>query len=275
VLDAARTRSLFAEKKAVLVRQADGLRGDDSPLLAYLKDPTPGVTLLLVAAKPDRRKAFWKRLFDQAEVTVVEPLKGAKLRGYVAAELRRRRIDLGPDAAEILVERVGADLRRLMGEVLKLEAFAEGGRLTAEQVREVLGRGFGRPLYELSDAFCERRPARALEIMEQALDDGEAPLLLLATLQRGLRQMRAVRALQTAGVSRAEIGQRLLPPQIQFKLPELLKTAAGWSEALLSRAGAALERADRLIKSGAEGRATLVGVVAEACGARPVRPSPA
>ncbi|HEY7516079.1 MAG TPA: DNA polymerase III subunit delta, partial [Vicinamibacteria bacterium] len=126
VLDAARTPSLFASRVAVVVRGAESIKGDSAEVEAYLEDPNPGTLLVLIAAKPDGRKAVWKRILGKAQVVKAVPLKGRELRAFVEAELRRRRLSLEPEASEALLERVGQDLRRLMGEVDKLEAFAAG-----------------------------------------------------------------------------------------------------------------------------------------------------
>lgn len=274
VLDAARTRSLFAPRKALVVRQAEALRGEDDGVLAYLKDPTPGVTLVLVAAKPDKRKTLWKRLFEAASVTLAEPLRGARLKGYVKDELRRRKLSLGEDALVALIERVGADLRRLIGEVDKLQAYAEGERLSADEVVKVLGRGFARPLYDLSDAFCERRRRATLELLEQALDEGEAPLRILATLHRGLRELRKLRALHVQRAPRDRMVAELRLGNRAFKLDSMLAAASRWDEASFQAATAALERADRAIKTSGEARSALAAAVAEACPSE-ARPSPA
>src|SRR5262245_23825289 len=52
LLETVRTGSLFVEKRVVVVRNADALKGDGEGLSAYLDDTTPGLTLILVAAKP-------------------------------------------------------------------------------------------------------------------------------------------------------------------------------------------------------------------------------
>ena len=75
VLGTARTGSLFVSRRAIVVRRAEllkyagGTRDDDAPegesrrakagadedpVVAYAADPAPGVTLVLVSAKPDR-----------------------------------------------------------------------------------------------------------------------------------------------------------------------------------------------------------------------------
>ena len=274
VIDAARTRSLFAPAKAILVRHAEGLKGEDDGLAGYLADATPGVTLIFVCAKPDKRKTAWKKVFEAAAVTLAEPLKGQALKAYVAAELKRRSFALPADAVEELILRVGADLRRLMGEIEKLEAYAAGKPLSSDEVSAVLGKSFGPPLWKLSDAFCERNAPPTLENLERALDDGEAPLRLLAVLHRALRQVRAAHGLQGERAPRQAMLAALgLRGPMEWKLDGLLKTARRWDESGLTRAFASLDRADRALKTSAEPQATLVAAVAEALGRGEARPS--
>jgi len=170
---------------------------------------------------------------------------------------------------------VGQDLRRLMGEVDKLEAFAGGRKdITADDLGAVLGRGLGQPLYLLSDAFSSREVAASLEHVERLLGDGEEGLRILSTLHRSLRQVRGAVAMRRARAPRDAIGARLLPPNMQFKLDALLAASRRWSEADLQRALEALGRADRRMKRGGDSATTLVAAVAVSCGGegRPTSP---
>jgi DNA polymerase III subunit delta len=298
VLGSARTGSLFVSRRAILVRRADLMKyanapADDEaperevrkgkarvqvqedPVLAYAGDPAPGVTLVLMAVKPDRRRNPWKKLLPLASVHDVSPKKGRALRAHVEAELRSRGLRFAPDALNDLLAEVGQDLRRLMGEVDKLEAFA-GGRtdITADDLGAVLGRGLGQPLYLLSDSFSSREVARSLEHVERLLGDGEEGLRILSTLHRSLRQVRGALAMREARAPREAIGAKLLPPNMQFKLDALLDASRRWTEADLRRALQALGRADRSMKRGGDSATTLVAAVAESCGGerRPTSP---
>jgi len=275
VLDAARTRSLFVARRAVVVRNADALKGDADELESYLADPTPGVALVLIAAKPDRRRAVWKKILEAATVSKAEPPKGQKLRAYVLDQVRRRKLAIGDDGVLELVERVGQDLRRLVGELDKLAAFAEGSRkaLTAEDVAAVMGKGMAQPLYRVADAFTARRAVEVLGLMEESLTEGEAPLRILATLQRALRQLRGARALREARIPREQVATRL--GVLPFKVGDLLAAERQWSEEELRRALEAFVRADSRLKTGGDPRVALEAAVVEACGAEAAaRPSP-
>jgi DNA polymerase-3 subunit delta len=273
VLDAARTRSLFASRRAVVVRNAEALKGPEDELSGYLEDPNPDVSLVFMAARPDRRRTAWRTLLAGAEAVSAEPLKGARLRSRVDEEVRRRGLPLDADAANQLVERVGQDLRRLMGELDKLEAFGLGReRLTADDVAAVLGRGFARPYWLLGDAVAERRVGEALELASSLLDDGEEAPMLLGTVYQSLRRVRALRALREARAGREQkLG--LLPKNMAFKLPELERAAERWSEAELVRGQEALRKADRRLKTGASAPVALAAAIVEACSSTGARPS--
>ena len=296
VLGSARTGSLFVSRRAIVVRRAELLkyanapkddetaeregrkgkaRVEEDPVEAYAGDPAPDVTLVLMAAKPDRRRNPWKKLLARATVHDVSPKKGRALRAHVEAELRARGLRFAPDALNELLGEVGQDLRRLMGEVDKLEAFAEGRKdITADDLGAVMGRGLGQPLYLLSDSFSGRDVAVSLEHVERLLGDGEEGLRILSTLHRSLRQVRGALAMREARAPRDEIGAKLLPPNMQFKLDALLDASRRWSETDLRRALSTLGRADRRMKRGADAATTLVAAVAESCAGerRPTSP---
>lgn len=284
VLAAARAGSLFATRRAVVVRRAELLkyasapqddgeakgkgkgRPEQDPVEGYLAAPAADATLVLVAAKPDKRRRPWKALLAAAEIHDAAPRRGRALRGYVEQEIRRRGLRFTRDALDQLLEEVGQDLRRLMGEVDKLEAWAEGrSEITGEDVAAVLGHGLGQPLYLLSDAFAARDAPKTLELVERLLGDGEPGVLLLSAMHRSLRQVRAAVALREAAVPKPQIGARLLPPHMQFKLDALLEASRRWSERDLARAVGILEQADLAVKQGASSAVALTSAVVGAC----------
>ena len=266
ILEAARTGSLFARRRAVVVRNADAIKGEGDEAVAYLADPSPDAALILMAVKPDKRRKPWKDLMSRAAVVPAEPLKGYALKKRVGEEVRRRKLAIDELAVQELIDAVGQDFRRLMGELDKLESFAEGrqGRLSADDVSEVLGRGIGQPLYRMADALWARRPEPVLGLLEVALDEGVPNLVLLKVMHNALRQVRAARALSEQRVPAASIAGRV--GVMPFKADDLMRAARAWSDDDLKAAMAALDRADRRIKNSADSRAALAAAVVEACG---------
>jgi len=63
ILDTAQTLPMFAQRRVVVVRQADKLPADTQEgLLPYLADPCKETCLLFIAAKPDMRRRFFAEL---------------------------------------------------------------------------------------------------------------------------------------------------------------------------------------------------------------------
>lgn len=289
VLGAARTGSLFCSRRAVVVRRAEqfaedrradddeaspagakgrkGARPAEHPLLGYLDDPSPDVTLVLLAAKADRRRNPWKRLSAEATVHPADPKKGPALRAHVEQETRRRGLRVDPQALKDLLDEVGQDLRRVMGELDKLEAWLGGEErpIGADDVHAVLGRGLGRPLFLLADAFSSRDLAGCMERLEELLEGGEEPLRILATLHRSLRQVRAAGAMREARHPRQKIAEALLPPNMQWKIDSLLEATRRWREPHLRLALQALDEADRRMKRGADAATALTAALARSC----------
>lgn len=303
VLDAARTRSLFAPRRAVVVRGADALAVDEGEgpapkarkrgkaaaglreqLERYLDDPNPDVVLVLLAPKADRRLSTWKLLAARGREHLCGRPKGRELRDFAQAELQRAGLRLAPDGLEELIDRVGQDLRRLASEVEKLRSFdgGKGQRLGAGEVAAVLGRGLAQPFYKLGDLLWQRRPDQLLQLVHGLLDEcssesdrrGSA-IGIVASLHRSLRQLRVARELAARRASSDEIVARtkVLP----FKLRDLLDAARAWSDVDLARALSALATADRRLKSSVDERVALAAAVAAACGGGgggAVRPAP-
>jgi DNA polymerase-3 subunit delta len=247
-----------------VVRRAEAIKGDNEILVAYLDDPTPGVRLVLQFSKMDKRTSLYKRLDKRKAAISAEPLKGRKLTDRVRAEMTARHLELGTEALEELLDQVGLDLRRLIGELDKLAASGLRRDATREEIAELLGKGIARPRWELSDAMGARRPERVLYLIDQLLDEGEYAPLILGTLFRSVRKTRAVRALAAVRASQGEIASRArIPP---FKVREEISNARSWPEGSLERALRALQIADRRLKTGTDARVALGAAVLESCG---------
>lgn len=274
IADALRSGSLFASKRVVVVRRAESVTDDAESLLAALEAPGPGNALIVIAAKTDKRLKLWKALFARANVQPALPLKEGEVRAELRQELAKRQLQLSADTIEKLIARVGQDLRRLMGEVDKLELLADGGRLSAEEAAASLGRAMGRPAWLLGEAVGRRNLAAALSLVEEELDLREYPPLLLGRIYSAIRGLRGARALGLRGLGTEHAP---LLGVLPFKVAETVDNAREWTDAQLDSALAGLQEADRRLKLGAEPRATLAAALVAALGGadRTARPGTA
>jgi len=150
VLDDARALSLFASQRVIWIvnaelalprgRVADDEEGesggapgggDAATLAAYMKDPTPGVTLVFEAIRydfegEDKRKQDRVRKFYSAISEVVELQKYSPQDARSEAEvlIRRAGFRMEPAALDLLIEALGAEIARVAVEIEKLSLFA-------------------------------------------------------------------------------------------------------------------------------------------------------
>src|SRR5207302_10172002 len=90
-----------------------------------------------------------------------------RLRDIVAGE----RLQADDDALELVARRAGGSMRDAQSLLDQLLAFG-GDRLTAEQVHQLLGTAGDDRVLELAAAVLARDPARALELLGRAADEG-------------------------------------------------------------------------------------------------------
>ncbi len=194
VLAAARTLPVLAPRRLILVRGLVDRRAQrflEELLPAYLESPVPSTCLLLEAERIDRRQRWVKRVAEVGQLRVLEaPRRPAELRVWITEQLRARGKSAGSGAAAALADAIGPDLDRLGSEVEKLCLFVgERARVTADDVARITGQTRVLALYELTDAVGDCRRGDALRMLGRLLDQGEAPLALVAALASHLRRL--------------------------------------------------------------------------------------
>ncbi len=194
IIAAARTLPVGAPGRLVRVRGLEDRRAArfiEAELLPYLEDPVHTTCLVLEAVKVDRRKPWVKRVVCVGEVVdCAGPSHPAELRAWIEARIRERSKRVARGTAAALLESVGPDLDRLASEVDKLSLYVgQRASVTPEDVAEVTCELRPRALYELTDALGQRRLGPSLTILTRLLDQGEAPLAVLAGLANHFRRL--------------------------------------------------------------------------------------
>jgi DNA polymerase-3 subunit delta len=247
VLMTANMLPLLGGRRCVYVKRATRFVDGEDSLLRYVSDPCPSTVLVLdLEKKPDGRKKNWKELEKHAAVVICDQPKSWELEEWVADEARARGLKLGRDDVRYLVTELSSDLRRLLNEIEKLSLYAGADRLDLETIAEVLGRGKAQSVFKFIDALTARDGKSALRQLGRLLDEGDAPLRILALLDRLVGQLRVARDVRASG-KRENLASLLgMPPKAAQALSE---SARDLSVEWLREAVAAVARTDRILKS--------------------------
>src|SRR6266403_2020654 len=135
---ASQSLSLFSERRLFELRMPSAKPDKGAQLLADLAaQPPPDVVCLIVTDKLDRKagEAPWVRAVEQHGVWVpVRSVETAALPGWLRTRANARHLDLEPEAAQLIADRVEGNLLAANQELDKLVLLANGKRITAELV---------------------------------------------------------------------------------------------------------------------------------------------
>jgi len=174
VLAAARQFPMMAERRLVIVKEAQELREWKSKdklekLAAYADNPVASTVLVLVHRNkmPDKRSAAYKRMSQSGVVFQSDRIRDYKLpewiEGFVHAKGRR----IGPRTTQVLAEYLGNDLKKVAGELEKLFiALPEGGEVTDELIEHHIGISKEYNIFELTGALADKDVGRVTRIVQ-------------------------------------------------------------------------------------------------------------
>jgi DNA polymerase-3 subunit delta len=199
ILEAQRNLSLLDPVAAVVVRQAARLAKSECEVLHDAlresgESEDAGPPLVLWDATLDRRNALFAsvtRAGAEVEFRAFWPREAVR---WVEGEARRLGHRITSTAAEVLVESVGSDLRRLRRSLEVLSLHVDSGRPIDERsVLEVIPAARSHAPYEIQDALSTRDGARAVRLLREALEEGQEPPLLVGALFAELRRLQLAR----------------------------------------------------------------------------------
>lgn len=162
-----------------------------------------GVTFLMSAPEPDKRRTAYKRL-TKAGVTKIcdKPDLGfrageGEIVDWTASRARAKGLKIAHDAVEALAARVGLDSGQLDSELEKLQtAFGQAHPITADDVRGLVPATRESGIFDVGNAISSRNLRLALDTLDHLFYQGERGIgILLASIVPTVRNLLFVKDL--------------------------------------------------------------------------------
>ena len=281
IIDDARAMSLFASERLMIAVRAEtamprtsraaavsdddeddtsdspsrSAPGDESLLAAYVRDPTPGVTLVFEATRwdfegDDKTKTERVRKFYAAIAEVVEFRRFTvdEARQELDRMARASKIILEPAAADALVEALAADVGRIAVELDKLQLY--GKPITAESLPLLVPDARQSTIFALVNALGRRDRARSLDALDSLVREGEYLPLALTFLAGQFRMALVAKEANLKGSSQVQSHfQRAGVPMWGSRAEQISLTATKFSKPQLERGLTLIFEADRDLRS--------------------------
>ncbi|MDP8986418.1 MAG: DNA polymerase III subunit delta [Pseudomonadota bacterium] len=188
---ATQSLSLFAERRLFELRMPSGKPDKGAAVLLDIATrPPPDTVCLAITGKLDKKAsdAPWVRAFEKHGVWVpIWPVDVAALPGWLRARADALRVQMTPEAAQLIVERVEGNLLAAKQELEKLALLAQGERIGVELVLRSVGDSARYDVFQLGEAAAAGDAERALRILLGLKSEGVEPPLILWALIRELR----------------------------------------------------------------------------------------
>ena len=160
IVDLAKAFPMMAEKRVVIVKEAQNLKGTE-PLVKYFKQPVVSTVLVLChknGSIDKRKKIIPAAQVGGAVIFESKKLYERELPGFITSYFMQHEITVEQKAAQMIADHVGADLHRLTSELDKiLISFSEADRMvTPEIVEKEIGVSKDFNAFELRSAIIQR-----------------------------------------------------------------------------------------------------------------------
>jgi DNA polymerase III subunit delta len=204
--------SLMGDRRYLLADGVEKWRDKQQAVVAEAIAGTlpPDLTLVLIVRGKAPAKLLKAVKSAKGEIHDFEAPKARDMPRVLVGDAQRLGFKLEPDAARLLVERMGAEPLRLRNELERLALWAgEGGQVTAADLEEMIADTSEAAVWTLSDAVIEGDARTALRVGEQLIEQGENVTGLIYGLASRLRAACAAAAMLEEGMPPREVEGRL------------------------------------------------------------------
>ncbi len=184
VISRASSFPMMAERRVVVLRDADRATVKDLELLAhYVEHPSSSTCFVMVAEKPDFRKRPFSSVKRAGTAVGFKPLYENQIPAWIADHIRRRGLTIAPGASKLLAAYVGTSLREVKNEIDKLLVYLNDRTSIAEDdVVAVVGVSKEFTVFELQKAVGGKDLRRSLNILDHMLNAGESVPFIIVML---------------------------------------------------------------------------------------------
>lgn len=167
VLDYARQYPMMAERRVVVIKEAQAMR-DLKSLGSYISGPSPQTVLVIAHKKKIDGRIKWvkeAKKSDQIGMMASEPVPEYKLNAWITSYVKGQKLKMTGDATEMLGQYLGTDLKKITNEIEKIKVnLNEGEVIDVPEIEKYIGISRDYDIYALLKALSKGDIPRVHEI---------------------------------------------------------------------------------------------------------------
>jgi DNA polymerase III subunit delta len=199
--------------------------------------------LCLLISVPEWRKEMeklaWVQAVEDCGITMVSYApKRAELPAWLQRRARGYKLNLSPEAAEMLSDRVEGNLLAAQQELSKLASFGKQSNISVELIEQMVADQAHFDVFTLANSMLLGEAARAVRILRSLQQEGEEAFSLMSWLLREVELTAQLASAQEAGKLEEEFAVRRFWPAKSALYRSALKRggAAHWRDLVIDAA---------------------------------------
>jgi len=265
---AAKTISFMGGIKLIIVQNLHETTLDDSDqkvLLDYVADPAVDTCLVITASKADLKRKIYKKLTSEKVAICCEATQEAGLTTWLKQRAKSFGYELNLDAAQKMVDKIGAKPGILAKELEKVMNYAgKEKKITGSMVGELVGDIKMGNAFALTEAIKMKKADKAIVLLHNQLEHGEEPVKILGLIAWQYRVLWEVKYYQNQKFGAQKIANQM--DSKLFLIEKALQYTKNFNSAKLKEGMKYLFEADRELKtSGKDPQGILESLLLRLC----------
>jgi DNA polymerase-3 subunit delta len=177
---------LFAEKKLLILKEADALKTAEVEKLAkILNKPVPDICLILQTNKTNIKQTRLKKISDYFTLVNLIPLSYKDLKDFVKSEFSKHLKEITAEATDLLLFMVGTQLTDIIIQVRNIaNYFIDKQLIDIEQIEKIASVYATHDVFELCRELGNSNFQRTSFILTNLIESGVSPSYILSQILR-------------------------------------------------------------------------------------------
>lgn len=249
VIEMAETLPFFADRRLIVVENSGWAKEGGEEMAEYIEHIPEYLILIFVERTADKRTRFFKNCKNKGTAVEMVPYDERMMTAWIAKILKDEGRNITAQDIRYLISLTGTDMVNIKNELEKLVNYTEGRDVvTSADIDAIVTAQIGNSIFKMVSAMGERNQAKALGYYYDLLAGREAPIKILALIERQFVLLLQTKELLSLHVRDKEIASKIgVPP---FYVNEYISQARNFDTGEIREVLESCLRADEDIKLG-------------------------
>lgn len=253
VLDLVNTLPFFAERRVVLVQNSGWFKNGNDRIADAMKNIPATTFLIFEEAEVDKRGKLYKAVTKKGYAAECKAPDEATLKKWIAGILKNEKKQITVEAAELFLEKTGADMENIKRELEKLICYTmHKEAIMPEDVEMICTTRVQNHVFEMIEAIAMGAQKKALNLYYDLLALKEPPIRILFLIGRQFNLLLQVKELKQKGYDGRTIAEKT-GLRAGFITNKYLEQSKRFTMPFLRQAVEDCVTADEMIKTGKMG----------------------